>query len=174
VFTSHRGYRSSAQVLHHSLTNNTSCSNYQAINMRSFAVLSLLAATAAAKNAVPTLWDGSCYYPQPDIGFNLTSYLGRWYQVAGTPAPYNANCKCTFAQYALNVSRSPWTPENEKWLANTPTTGQRHSPGKQHLPIGNQGRQHPRICCPSRRRLRRCGCPARAIPRLASAGLPGP
>ena len=71
--------------------------------MRSFAVLSLLAATAAAKNAVPTFWDGSCYYPQPDIGFNLTSYLGRWYQVAGTPAPFNADCKCTFAQYALNV-----------------------------------------------------------------------
>ncbi|KAK4195427.1 Calycin-like protein [Triangularia verruculosa] len=71
--------------------------------MRSSAVLSLLLATAAAaSNAVPALWDGSCYYPAPDPGFNVTSYLGRWYQVAGTIAPYNRDCKCTFAQYGLN------------------------------------------------------------------------
>lgn len=72
--------------------------------MRSFTAISLLVALAAAKNAVPALWDGSCYYPRPDIGFELDSYLGRWYQVAGTPEPYNRDCKCTFAQYALNVS----------------------------------------------------------------------
>lgn len=72
--------------------------------MRVPAAPSLLAASAAAKNAVPAFYDGSCYYPKPDIGFDLNSYLGRWYQVAGTIAPYNANCKCTFAQYALNVS----------------------------------------------------------------------
>ncbi|KAK3368538.1 Calycin-like protein [Podospora didyma] len=70
--------------------------------MRSFAIVSFLAATAAAKNALPSLWDGSCYYPKSDIGFELSSYLGRWYQVAGTIAPYTANCKCTMAQYALN------------------------------------------------------------------------
>jgi len=81
--------------------------------MRTPAVLSLLAASAAAKNAVPALYDGSCYYPKPDIGFDLNSYLGRWYQVAGTIAPYNANCKCTFAQYALNVSASAFLPTKE-------------------------------------------------------------
>ncbi|KAL2269230.1 hypothetical protein VTJ83DRAFT_4076 [Remersonia thermophila] len=66
-----------------------------------FTVLALASAAAAA-NAVPAQWDGSCYYPQPDIGFDLSTYLGRWYQVAGTIAPYTANCKCIFAQYALN------------------------------------------------------------------------
>jgi hypothetical protein len=45
--------------------------------MHSFAVVSLLATVAAAKNAVPALWDGSCYYPKSDIGFDLDSYLGR-------------------------------------------------------------------------------------------------
>jgi apolipoprotein D and lipocalin family protein len=70
--------------------------------MVSFTILAL--ATAAAANAVPAVWDGSCYYPKPDIGFDLNTYLGRWYQVAGTIAPYTANCKCIFAQYDLNVS----------------------------------------------------------------------
>ncbi|KXX76072.1 Apolipoprotein D [Madurella mycetomatis] len=70
--------------------------------MHSFALMSLLAGIAVAKNAVPSLWDGSCYYPRPDIGFELDSYLGRWYQVAGTIAPYNEGCKCTFAQYTLS------------------------------------------------------------------------
>ncbi|GAB1315419.1 hypothetical protein MFIFM68171_05629 [Madurella fahalii] len=66
------------------------------------AFVSLLAGIAAAKNAVPALWDGSCYYPKPDIGFELSSYLGRWYQVAGSITPFSRDCKCTFAQYALN------------------------------------------------------------------------
>lgn len=73
--------------------------------MRSVAILSLLLSTAAAaKNAIPSVWDGSCYYPTPDPGFRLDTYLGRWYQVAGTIAPYTRNCKCVYAQYALNVS----------------------------------------------------------------------
>ncbi|KAK0611820.1 Calycin-like protein [Immersiella caudata] len=72
--------------------------------MRAASLLSLL--TTAAANAVPALYDGSCYYPQPDPGFNLTTYLGRWYQVAGTIAPYNRNCSCIFAQYALNDNGS--------------------------------------------------------------------
>jgi hypothetical protein len=73
--------------------------------MRSVAILSLLLLTAAAaKNAIPSVWDGSCYYPVPDPGFRLDSYLGRWYQVAGTIAPFTRNCKCIYAQYALNVS----------------------------------------------------------------------
>jgi apolipoprotein D and lipocalin family protein len=70
--------------------------------MLPYAILSVLTTTAAAKNAVPSLWDGECYYPKPDIGFELESYLGTWYQVAGTPEPFNAQCKCTFAQYTLN------------------------------------------------------------------------
>jgi apolipoprotein D and lipocalin family protein len=73
--------------------------------MHTNALVSLLAATAATANAaaaVPARYDGSCFYPQPDPGFNLTTYLGRWYQVAGTVAPYNRNCSCIYAQYALN------------------------------------------------------------------------
>lgn len=73
--------------------------------MRPFSIVSLLAATVAAKNAVPSLWDGQCFYPKSDIGFELDSYLGRWYQVAGTIAPFTANCKCIFAEYQLNVRR---------------------------------------------------------------------
>ncbi|KAM7184957.1 Calycin-like protein [Naviculisporaceae sp. PSN 640] len=84
------------------------------------AALSLFAASAAAqnasvptngtgpapaKNAVPATFDGSCFYPKPDIGFDPKSYVGRWYQVAGTPQDYN-NCKCTYAQYALNDNGS--------------------------------------------------------------------
>ncbi|KAK4183755.1 Calycin-like protein [Podospora australis] len=78
--------------------------------MRFSTVIPLLAAIASAqnattppaKNAVPSLWDGSCYYPKADIGFDLNTYLGRWYQVAGTLAPYTAGCKCIFAEYGLN------------------------------------------------------------------------
>ncbi|TLD34022.1 hypothetical protein PspLS_01102 [Pyricularia sp. CBS 133598] len=58
--------------------------------------------TTAVPNTVPSLWDGECFYPTPDIGFDTESYLGRWYQVAGTVAPFTANCKCIQAQYALN------------------------------------------------------------------------
>ncbi|KAF4847530.1 Apolipoprotein D [Colletotrichum siamense] len=53
-------------------------------------------------NVVPAVWDGECYYPTPDSAFDLESYLGRWYQVAGTVAPFTAGCKCIFAQYSLN------------------------------------------------------------------------
>lgn len=81
--------------------------------MRSLAALSLLAAAATAScqdndtstpapNVVPSLWDGQCFYPTGDIGFELEPYLGRWYQVAGTVAPFTAGCKCIFAEYALN------------------------------------------------------------------------
>jgi apolipoprotein D and lipocalin family protein len=51
-----------------------------------------------------TTYDGSCYYPQADVDdFELDQYLGRWYQVAGTVAPFTAGCKCIFAQYGQNV-----------------------------------------------------------------------
>ena len=61
---------------------------------------------ASSSNVVPSLWDGHCYYPTGDPGFNLESYLGRWYQVAGTLAPFTAGCKCISANYALNVSNA--------------------------------------------------------------------
>lgn len=54
-------------------------------------------------NVVQSTWDGKCFYPTPDAAFDLESYLGRWYQVAGTVAPFTAGCKCIFAQYSLNV-----------------------------------------------------------------------
>ncbi|KAK4208658.1 apolipo protein D [Rhypophila decipiens] len=79
----------------------------------SSAALAVFAATAAAQNAstparnvVPATYDGKCFYPKPDIGFDLKSYVGRWYQVAGTPQPFNAACKCTYAQYSINDNGS--------------------------------------------------------------------
>ncbi|KAL2173007.1 uncharacterized protein P884DRAFT_288343 [Thermothelomyces heterothallicus CBS 202.75] len=56
--------------------------------MLSFAFVSLLATITAAKNV-------------PDIGFELDTYLGRWYQVAGIIALYTANCTSIFAGYSL-------------------------------------------------------------------------
>ncbi|KAH8198836.1 hypothetical protein TruAng_007004 [Truncatella angustata] len=52
----------------------------------------------------PAIYDGSCFYPVPDPHFpdDLSEYLGRWYQVAGTPAIFTAGCQCTTADYALN------------------------------------------------------------------------
>jgi lipocalin len=73
----------------------------------SFSLLALASSTPL--NAVPSTWDGHCYYPQPDIGFQLPSYLGKWFQVAGTVAPFTAGCKCIQAQYALNVNKN--TPQ---------------------------------------------------------------
>jgi apolipoprotein D and lipocalin family protein len=57
-------------------------------------------------NVVPSLWDGHCYYPTADSAFDLSTYLGRWYQVAGTIAPFTAGCKCIYAQYSLNDNGS--------------------------------------------------------------------
>lgn len=51
---------------------------------------------------VPAVWDGQCYYARPDVAFDLTTYLGRWYQVAGTEFPYTAGAKCVSAFYTLN------------------------------------------------------------------------
>ncbi|ROV91843.1 hypothetical protein VMCG_09207 [Cytospora schulzeri] len=77
-------------------------------------ILSLAAATSASlvepregttsngTNVVSALWDGLCFYPQSDSTFNLTSYLGRWYQVAGYVAIFDAGCKCITADYTLN------------------------------------------------------------------------
>ncbi|KLU92939.1 hypothetical protein MAPG_11887 [Magnaporthiopsis poae ATCC 64411] len=62
----------------------------------------MLSTALASGAAVPSTWDGECFYPAADIGFELDSYLGRWYQVAGTLAPFTAGCKCIFAEYQLN------------------------------------------------------------------------
>jgi len=56
----------------------------------------------AVPNVVQSTWDGRCFYPTPDAAFDLEAYLGRWYQVAGTLAPFTAACKCIFAQYSQN------------------------------------------------------------------------
>ncbi|KJZ75331.1 hypothetical protein HIM_05257 [Hirsutella minnesotensis 3608] len=76
-----------------------------------FASLALAAgapnAPTSPTDAVPARWDGKCFYPTPDDGFDLTSYLeGRWYQVAGTAAPFTAGCKCINAEYTLNSDGS--------------------------------------------------------------------
>ncbi|KAF7193645.1 Outer membrane lipoprotein Blc [Pseudocercospora fuligena] len=47
-------------------------------------------------------YDGQCFYPKPTSNFELDSYLGRWYQVAGTLAPFTAGCKCIYADYSPN------------------------------------------------------------------------
>lgn len=97
-------------------------------------------ATSSVPNTVPSLWDGECFYPTPDIGFDTKSYLGRWYQVAGTVAPFTASCKCIYAQYALNVGFFFFlffflfnSPYQNLGLATssvlTSSPGQRHNPG---------------------------------------------
>ncbi|ROV99710.1 hypothetical protein VSDG_02940 [Cytospora chrysosperma] len=58
--------------------------------------------TSNGTNVVSALWDGLCFYPQSDSTFNLTTYLGRWYQVAGYVAIFDAGCKCITADYTLN------------------------------------------------------------------------
>lgn len=55
-----------------------------------------------APTPVPATWDGSCYYARPDVAFDLSTYAGRWYQVAGTEFPYTAGSKCVSAFYTLN------------------------------------------------------------------------
>lgn len=60
-------------------------------------------AASAFPNVTEARWDGKCFYPEPDDDFELNEYLGRWYQVAGTVAPFTAGCSCVYAQYSLNV-----------------------------------------------------------------------
>ncbi|EGX91544.1 Calycin-like protein [Cordyceps militaris CM01] len=65
-----------------------------------------LGATAVTKpsqtGVAPALWDGKCFYPQPDTTFALDTYPGRWYQLAGTLARFTAGCKCISARYDIN------------------------------------------------------------------------
>lgn len=57
-----------------------------------------------ALGVADALWDGECFYPKPTTAFNLVQYLGRWYQVAGTPAPFTQGCTCIYAEYTLNAN----------------------------------------------------------------------
>lgn len=43
-----------------------------------------------------------CFYPIPDSSFDIDTYLGVWYQVAGYTAIFDAGCKCITANYTLN------------------------------------------------------------------------
>lgn len=54
-------------------------------------------------SVVAAQYDGTCFYPVPDATFNLNSYLGTWYQVAGTPFGPTAGARCVTANYSLNV-----------------------------------------------------------------------
>ncbi|KIV96964.1 hypothetical protein PV10_00774 [Exophiala mesophila] len=58
--------------------------------------------TDSRLRTVDALWDGQCFYPESDDDFDLEDYLGRWYQVAGTVAPFTEGCTCIFAEYSLN------------------------------------------------------------------------
>ncbi|KAI7783802.1 lipocalin-like domain-containing protein [Diaporthe eres] len=58
--------------------------------------------TANGTNVVSALWDGTCFYPKSVSTFDLASYLGTWYQVAGYEAIFTAGCKCITADYSLN------------------------------------------------------------------------
>lgn len=53
-------------------------------------------------NVADALWDGQCFYPRPTPVFDLDSYLGRWYQVAGSAFDETQGCTCIYAEYNLN------------------------------------------------------------------------
>ena len=53
-------------------------------------------------NVVRSTWDGQCFYPTADETFHLPSYLGKWFQIAGTLAPFTSGCSCITAEYSLN------------------------------------------------------------------------
>jgi apolipoprotein D and lipocalin family protein len=59
-------------------------------------------ATSPSLNVTESTWDGECFYPKSVHGFSLDSYLGRWYQVAGSAFSELAGCKCVYAEYTLN------------------------------------------------------------------------
>lgn len=57
--------------------------------------------TNSVPNVVRSTWDGQCFYPTADETFELNAYLGKWYQIAGTVAPFTAGCTCISAEYSL-------------------------------------------------------------------------
>ncbi|KAF3769169.1 Calycin-like protein [Cryphonectria parasitica EP155] len=60
------------------------------------------ATTSNGTNVVSANWDGECFYPISDSTFDIDTYLGVWYQVAGYTAIFDAGCKCITANYTLN------------------------------------------------------------------------
>ena len=130
--------------------------------------------TPEIPNVVPSQWDGHCYYPTSDSAFELESYLGRWYQVAGTLAPFTAGCKCIFAQYALNVSTTALKKDLYalQSISAHKQPGQRHRPGQQHLRGRGPAGQHPRHCLPCRSGIRRQWSLPGPVPNATSACLP--
>lgn len=71
-----------------------------------------ITSTAAAPQPPPSpaqypvydaLYDGKCFYPKPTSKFDLNSYLGKWYQVAGYPFGFTAGARCVTAEYSLNA-----------------------------------------------------------------------
>lgn len=59
--------------------------------------------SSSKPNVAAAQYDGSCFYPVPDPKFDLESYLGTWYQVAGTPFGPTEGARCVTANYQLNV-----------------------------------------------------------------------
>ncbi|KAF2846191.1 Calycin-like protein [Plenodomus tracheiphilus IPT5] len=62
------------------------------------------ASNSSTPNIAVAKYDGKCFYPVPDSKFNLDSYLGTWYQVAGTPFGPTAGARCVSANYSLNAN----------------------------------------------------------------------
>jgi apolipoprotein D and lipocalin family protein len=58
--------------------------------------------TSQSLNVTESTWDGECFYPKPVDDFSLDSYLGRWFQVAGSSFGETAGCTCIYAEYTLN------------------------------------------------------------------------
>ena len=44
---------------------------------------------------------GSCPTYDPVPSFNLTAYMGLWYEIERFPAPFEKGMYCGFAEYAL-------------------------------------------------------------------------
>lgn len=136
-------------------------------------------------STVDAMWDGyanrvstphlrfadiarECFYPESDDDFDLEDYLGRWYQVAGTVAPFTEGCTCIFAEYSLNV----WKHEGRSTTILTVTGGKQHRQRLQRVSARRSEHRNSRECRRCRRsvrRRRRVPCP---IPRTATAGVP--
>ena len=64
--------------------------------MNRFLILSLCITAVASK---------TCPVFSPVTGFNLTAYMGKWYEVARYPAPFEIGATCVFAEYTLEENK---------------------------------------------------------------------
>jgi apolipoprotein D and lipocalin family protein len=63
--------------------------------------IALLAAGAAAAGAAYLYWRRKNYAPLPTVAHvDLARYLGRWYEVARLPVPFEKNCEHVTAEYS--------------------------------------------------------------------------